>query len=122
MMSKTVFVVSNENGDEYQVLGIYSTLDKADAIAAYTRSEVSEWELDTGADQLSAGLSVHEVIMNKDGTLVKCKKADRPWSVEEYISAGSMVVYASVWARDESDAANRVDEKRKEFIASGGLK
>jgi hypothetical protein len=138
---RTIFVVEQGSYSDYGVVGVYTTKENADAIAAkinesdpYDEATVAEWPLDPGIDALRSGLDKFSVLMLRDGAVEEVRKLDDGWTFD--ISGGAHIwrrtqaraykgrgipdcLSATVWAKDEKHAVKIANERRAEMIASG---
>jgi len=139
----TIWVVEQGSYSDYRVVGVFSTKENADKIAALLNVDspsdeatVDEWVFDPGIKELNAGKSLYFVQMQKDGTVERVQL--REFSSYELRSAGRAemwrrstapayrggpntfdVMWMTCWAKDETSAIKITNERRSEMIASG---
>lgn len=135
-MNESVWVVEQGSYSDYHVVGVYSTQENAEMIAArinknlgYDAATVDEWPLDPAVNELNRGLSGFRVTMLRDGSVHAVKPAER-WEgvvfteeadLSAYPFAGSpgpFMLIARVWARDEQHAVKIANERRIQMIAA----
>ena len=142
-MSK-VYIIEQGNYSDYKVVGIFSTMEKAQQIVAiinkgdedgYVRDEatIAERELDPFINELNEGLKLFGVVMDYDGTTERCVESGLDYITELRIwgrtsapayrhSKINDAVMGDVWARDVAHAVKIVNEFRAQMIASGKMK
>ncbi len=136
---KTVWAIEQGSYSDYHVVGIYSTKEKADAVAAklgggYDTPTVVEWPLDPAADEVCAGLEPWRVYMLYDGTV---ERVERQEAASGYEILGSTDIhhrgtsnapvwrgkqdclFVACWATDVEHAVKIANEKRAQKIALG---
>lgn len=137
-MSKSVWIIEDGEYSDYRVVGIYSTRENAERVAAKMNegrsrdlATVAERRLDPGIEALNEGLMSFRVLMLRDGTVESVEPRGEAWSWgdledEAYVWSRSKtpsgrpdVLYATVWAKGEKHAVKIVNEKRAQVIASG---
>lgn len=140
---KSVWVVEQGSYSDYRVVGVFSTEENAQQVAAAVNTPeedkwgdgatVSEWPLDPAVDELRQGFAMYSVHMLEDGTTEKVERE----AVHGYGITGSLVMWrrstarayrgkdakdlldATVWAKDEDHAIKIANEHRTRMIATG---
>lgn len=119
-----LFVVTDGDYSNYRVLGIYSTLEKAEEAKLLYNSN-NDIDLDYELDKLPdhpPGLLRFDVYMMLNGDTSKVKQR----SVEDEIHWDYRPQYESilfpVWAEDSNHAIKIANEKRTQLIANNELK
>ena len=140
-----VYTVECGEYSSYHVIGVYSTREKAEQVAAAHRQSkrnsdeafVVERRLDPSIEELNQGLAPYLIEMSKDGLVLRSKQerldyllGEEPrhritscvwiWkgaegSDEELIE--QLVLRSEVWAKDEKHAITIVTEVRTRLIA-----
>jgi hypothetical protein len=134
---KSVWVIEQGAYSDYRVVGVFTTKESADKMAAlinegesYDLAEVDEWPLDPGAEDLNQGRRTFSVQMLKDGTVEKAEPCGpSPLNLAGWVTQYTRShwnphsgVNAVVWAADEKHAVKIVNEHRVRIIAQGEWK
>lgn len=134
-MSK-VFLVSTGSYSDYRIVGVFSSEEKAKAIAGILKeAEVEEKTLDPFVAELNEGLSVYSVRMSPNGDVETVERHDRDAEYTfDYRLKGTEeplelltwkdrppVYLKLVFARDEQHAVKIVNELRVQAIAEQGV-
>ena len=123
-----VYLVSEGSYSNYHIIGVFSTRELADKLAAHDKDrEVEEWELDADAERVRVGLALYSAHMNEDGNDSNASAGE--WEDDEkyYITAvrkdangePEPTLYCTVYATDKQHAIKIANEKRIELIATG---
>lgn len=130
-----VYVIEQGSYSDYRVVGVFSTREYAEQIAArinaadhYEEATVEEWPLDPGVAELNQGMKKHIVWMRKDGAVERVEAIEevtgadtfREWERETapaYLTKGPNVLQASVWATDATHAVKIANERRIQMLA-----
>ena len=134
-MVKKIFALEDGSYSDYHVIGIYTTLERAEIVRQKVGGDISEWQLDPGWAEINAGLSRWIVHMLRDGTT---ERAWTAWMSGYDIDGGSVAsvwdrpnapayrgkgipacLMCNVWARNKKHAVKIANEKRVQMIASG---
>lgn len=144
---KSVWVVEQGSYSDYGVLGVFSTREAAEMMAARINeaadrcdeeATVAEWPLDPGVDALRAGLWRFDIWMKEDGSADSVYPASdwkelpaedpshglgntfemRILSVHP-VPTKERQLRARVWARDREHAIKIANERRVQLVASG---
>lgn len=140
----TVWVIEQGEYSDYRVVGVFSSRENAEAVAALLGKEeygdkptVAEWPLDPVVNELHQGLKPYRVVMAADGTAEKCEPKNEVSAYD--IKSGVTIwerstapayrgkgvqdcIHGIVWAKDEQHAVKVMNEKRAQMIASGEWK
>lgn len=139
-MAKSVWVIEKGEYSDYRVVGVFTSKENADDMAArINESEtygepatVAEWPLDPAIRELRAGFQPYHVWMLRDGTVERCDRTDvstydlasascelwRRSKAPAYKGKGiEDCLKATVWAKDDKHAIKIVNEMRTEMIA-----
>jgi hypothetical protein len=128
--SKTVFMVTDGEGLDFKILGVWSSRKLAEIAKVYfaAGNEVTEWILDAGFNN-PPGLLAFCLEMDRDGNIVTRpyrKSCDRFVECSRYFDLSQIIQTKlnykrfrtfNVWAKDEEDAIKIADEKRVALIA-----
>lgn len=140
-MKSSVWVIERGSYSDYKVVGVFTSKENADDMAAMinkaeTHGEpatVAEWPLDPAIKELRAGFLPYHVWMLRDGTTERCKRCDvsiynienetpeiwRRSRAPAYKGQGiEDCISITVWAKDDKHAVKIVNEMRAQMIAS----
>ena len=127
----SVWVVEGGEYSDYHVIGIFSSKQNADRVAAmhpkvsYSETEVNEWDLDPCVDKVNKGLHVFDITMEPNGDTRKCEPDDWTDCTELYVRGagwyGGPCVQGRVWAKDKKHAVKIANEFRAQAIANNLL-
>jgi hypothetical protein len=132
----TVWVVEQGEYSDYRVVGVFSSKENAQQIAAAVDdATVAEWPLDPGIEDMNAGRKPFRVFMLRDGTAEHVREETIDRSVLGSLDGpflmkrGGRPVWAqapeppclnvAVWANDAEHATKIANEHRTRLIASG---
>lgn len=128
----TIYVVEEGEYSDYRVVGLFSTRENAEFVAARSKGEVAEWGMDPGVNELRAGMQMWGVHMLRDGATERTWRCDPDY----YYNAASHSIWqrsqapayrgqnvpdilvANVYARDEEHAVKITNEIRTRMIAN----
>lgn len=149
MSTTPIFAVEKGSYSDYRVIGVFSTREAAEKLAAWTNAgasrmdvaEVAEWVLDPPCERMNAGLTLWAIDMHRDGRVESgfelSRGIDDDYREEQRLkddwapslaSAGQWVpmvktgkrrLYAAVLATDKDHAIKIVNERRGQMIAMG---
>ena len=132
-----LWVIEQGGHSDYGVLGVYSTKEGAERVAALVNASgpcelatVAEWPLDPGIAQLDAGMSQWVVRMLRDGSVERVSESsitpvvwrDANHLVINWVNGREVpgkVLYCYLWATDAVHAVRIVNERRIQMIAEG---
>jgi len=129
-----VYLVTDGEYSDYQILGIYSTREKAEHAKELwnAKNEIEEFKLDEMLE-CPPGMRAWTVKMLRDGDVKEISRATPEMSMfandekHQYISNPGLwggkyyrsYLVSTVWAENETHAAKIVNEKRAQLIAIG---
>lgn len=135
---KTVWAIEQGSYSDYHIVGVYSTKERAEAVAAKLESRrdeptVVEWPIDPAADEVCAGLGSWRVYMLHDGTVERVEQAGPNGysicgqaEIHRREESGAPAwrgkpdcLFCVCWATDANHAIKITNEKRIQMIACG---
>jgi len=139
-MADTIWVIEQGEYSEYEVVGVFSSEQNAQAVAdainatrhgsRSSEATVAEWPLDPAIDALRQGFVPFVVMMLEDGTVELAQRhtvSSAPSLVEDtfmcrrskWRATEPDVLRAVVFAKDEAHAIKITNEHRTRLIATG---
>ncbi len=135
---RSVWVIEQGSYSDYRVVGVFSSQQNAELVAArladnYDQPEVQEWALDPCVDDINAGRTTFFVVMAMDGTVERCEAATLSgYEVGETVRLWERTkapayrgkqgvqdaVSGTVWATDTEHAVKIVNERRIQYLAT----
>ena len=128
-----VWVVAHDDYDA-GVVGVCSTAENAQIIADAVnrieqRASVTKYALDQGVEAIRQGYTQFRVVMLRDGHVARCSRDVFLFSVTEHFAINRYdgaeedghfvdMIVATVWARDERHAIERVNAHREHWVAT----
>lgn len=117
-----VYVVTDGHYSDYRVVGICSTLEKANRLRELynCKNDIKEMALDDLPD-VPPGLYAFVVVMDQDGNVrysrrEGCDVMQNNWKWAPYCDGKNVAFY--VWARDDRHAIKIANEQRIQLIAN----
>lgn len=122
----SVWVIERGSYSDYEVLGIYTSEEKAKAVAAvlnekWDSARVGKWDLDPGLDGLAPHCGAWSITMDHLGQV---QSVQRSFGIPEGLHVDNRWkrVGGEVWARDQGHAVKIANEYRAQAIAEGRLR
>ena len=118
----TVWIVTDGCYSDYSIKGAFSTEKRAELFRAkFGYDNVEEYTFDEHVDMLEKGLTPYKVVMNKDGSVVKCEELEPIdksfYHVTSYYGTSILRLFVHHWARSEEHAIKIAGEIRTRLIA-----
>lgn len=114
-----VYLATKGDYDEYRVIGVFSSRDRAEACYTYDDSIlITPFEVDALYEPLISNQKLFEVEMKRDGTVVEVEKLQELEAPDYYIWDTSLV--NRCFAKTKEEAVRKTDELRQELVANGG--
>lgn len=122
-------LTDGEDYDYHRVLGVFSTYKNALIAAEHCKlapEDIEEWEMDSGVENINAGLAVFLISMKRDGSITTCAALrELAANTEPFVTFSSFgkrheyYLYGTVWAHNAAEAVTIADTYRQRFIAEG---
>ncbi|MHB8734246.1 MAG: hypothetical protein ACYC6M_02975 [Terriglobales bacterium] len=134
MRRSTIWVVEEDEYNDYRVVGLYSTEANAKVIADRYGGTVAEWPIDANIDDIRRGYSQWRIQMLRDGTVesasVPSNSYDPDCEVQFWRRSTAPdsrnlnppppdCLVVECWARDQKHAVKIANEKRTQMVARG---
>jgi hypothetical protein len=123
---KSIYMLSAGDYSDYHVIGLFSSVEKAEEVQKLTGGDIEEWPQDPWGEQLNQGLSPFQVFMTKEGVAEYVDLREPFDTPNDFITKAytrnsgqrvSAKLISSVWAEDEAHAVKIVNEKRLQLLA-----
>jgi hypothetical protein len=127
-MASVWLIESGDGIDDHDIMGVYSTLEKATLAREYLESgEIVQRTLDPGVDEIGCGIRLWYVVMCRDGLMVDNTPCPTNETEDQSLVMGQRllsrgmvrVLNGTVWAKHADHAGRIVDEHRVRLISSG---
>jgi hypothetical protein len=124
---RTIYVVTAGEYSDYGIRGVFDDRELAEAFAErsqrYDSARIEEWDLNPFTEELREGLVPYFVSLKRNGDVGRIW-VDNPPASEITPSMGLTCdrteAFTTCFARDEAHAVKIANERRAQFIASGG--
>lgn len=117
----TIYAVTDGDYSDYRILGLYSTIEKAERAKKLfaAHNDIDEWSVDKEPDGVPAGMFRYSVRMYKDGRVesANIESAEYMPSREWAPYGDDQTVHFDMWATDEKHAIKIANERRLRLIA-----
>lgn len=117
----SVFLLTTGSYSDYKVVGVFSTLEKAEAaklLWSYA-NDIDEMDLDEEYD-CPPGMVGWWVRMHRDGDVNVAERSD-PWEDDNIRELPGRWCIYYVWATDRAHAIKIANERRTQAIAEGRI-
>jgi len=126
MYNSKVYIVTSGSYSDYQIDGVFSTEERAEAFITATGlydGRAVRWDVDLDAEKIDRGLVHYKVDMDIEGNVRHMKKStpvcpERAFGrIRGYDHKGSQWLEAYIWARNEEHAVKIANERRTRILA-----